>query len=173
MRRPFLEHIVAARRHANFIEATAGLASQQCAARQDSLSYRDKLWEGLHCGSVGDGTRSKETTRWLAVLSGLCLVLLALVIWLATEVADNRHAISQLRSDVTRALDNDASAIAILNATSGWAPDPWPPDPRWYSCADRLVGLTGRCARNHSSTERTRHLPCHHRPMAIVPRTSK
>ena len=86
---------------------------------QDSFSHGEQPWHGLHCGSDGDGTRSKETTRWLAILSGVCLLLMALVIWLATEVTDNRHAISQLRSQIQQALDNDASVIASLNATSG------------------------------------------------------
>ncbi len=100
---------------------------------QDSFFYGEKPWQGLHCGSDGDGTRSKETTRWLAVLSGACLVLLALVIWLATEVTDNRHAISQLRSQVQQALANDASVIASLNATSGVRAPRCPPRWHWYS----------------------------------------
>ena len=84
------------------------------------------------------------------MLSGLCLVLLALVIWLATEVADNRHAISQLRSDVTQALDNDASVIASLNATSGCAPSSRPPDSRWYSWTDRLPAESDSALRGAS-----------------------
>ena len=89
---------------------------------QEPHSYRDRLWDWLNCGSAGDGSRSKETTRWLAILSAISVVLLALVIWLATEVADNRHAISQLRSDMTQALANDASVLASLNATAGQPP---------------------------------------------------
>ncbi len=91
---------------------------------QEPHSYRDRLWGGLNCGSAEDGTRSKETTRWLALLSALSVVLLALVIWLATEVADNRHAISQLRSDMAQALANDASVLASLNTTAGKSPSP-------------------------------------------------
>ena len=86
---------------------------------QDSFFYGEKLWQGLQCGSDGDGTRSKQTTQWLALLSAACVVLLALVIWLATEVTDNRHAIDRLRSQIQQALANDASVIASLNATSG------------------------------------------------------
>ena len=103
---------------------------------QDSFYDGEKTWQGLHCGSDGDKTRSKETTRWLALLSGACIVLLALVIWLATEVTDNRHAISQLRSQMQQALANDASLSASLNATSGMRAPCVPPPP--------LVQLSGQ-----------------------------
>ena len=139
--------------------ASLGWITALCGAFQESSSYRDKLWEGLHCGSVGDPTRAKETTRWLAVLSGLCLILLALVIWLATEVADNRHAISQLRSDVTQSLANDASVIASLNATSG--SDPGPGRRIRGGTAgqtDCLLSLTLRCAQYLLGTGRARDL---------------
>ncbi len=120
---PACELVKEARRR--MITDPAGVVSQE-----PPHSYRDRLWGGLNCGSAENGTRAKETTRWLALLSALSVVLLALVIWLATEVADNRHAISQLRSDMTQALANDASVLASLNTTAGKSPSPQPPDPR-------------------------------------------